>query len=1025
MSRREFQLIEGTSRKFWSIELEDTAHTVQFGRIGTTGQTQHKAFKTAAEAKGSYDKLIAEKLKKGYQETTYPLVPQPGETPATRPAGAKPAAKAKEAAAAPPEPEPQPAATAVFEPLSAARSIDLDPQDWLWATWRPRVPLPQPEPAPFDLEDCLERFARVKAGTQLWNWDWSKVGFPPVMTREEAHFWLVAIPEVMKGMLQPGFYAQKLRTRWKTFDGTIALEEVIQKIRPIGDHVPKPVADLLPILFPVRDLVSLAQEAHGKHGHQVVMVQDWMVDGFRRSILPYLGEAEYRTMQDEVRAVLGAPALPVNHYSGFPFEAYLAAALGLHQEVARIVGIIPDDHYGGGDWHDYYQRPQLLVLGLGDPRSVVSEMRRLKLVLKKPDYIRGWIAHTEDSALDDIRDSILAITRKEDCAALTEVLAKVVSPRNAMPMLELMLASRAPKPARDWLENHAGQTIAGLIEAAAGKGKLADAALEYLRDQKRKGREDFIRECLESAPGEAMERVRREVLERAEVVIPVFDPSTTPEWLRSALEGAAKLASPSWIGPSGLPAIVVGECALSEPQVDRLLGALSRSTPGAPHPLVDAVKSHADRRSLDAFAWALFERWLAEGAPSKEKWAMGALGNFGSDSAALKLTPMVRAWPGESQHARAVFGLECLRAIGSDVALMQLSGIAQKLPFKGLKAKAAEMMEAIARDRRLSRAELEDRIVPDCELDERGGRGFDFGPRQFRFVLGNEMTPMIRDEAGKLRDDLPKPGAKDDAVKAAAAVADWKRLKKQIREVAKVQAERLEQAMVTGRRWSPGDFESLLVRHPLMINLVRMLVWGGYDETGRLVATFRVTEERDFADIEESSYRLGGIPSVGIVHPLHLTDEQRTGWGEIFGDYEIIPPFPQLGRKVHRLEPGREKDKDLLEGRTITVPAVTLVGILERHGWNRGIPEDGGAFHEHSKPFPGANATAVIQYPGIPVGYMVEWEDQMLEKCFFVPGIYTPKVYPEHRKAMTLGDVDPVAISELLGTLGVLESKGT
>ena len=120
---------------------------------------------------------------------------------------------------------------------------------------------------------------------------------------------------------------------------------------------------------------------------------------------------------------------------------------------------------------------------------------------------------------------------------------------------------------------------------------------------------------------------------------------------------------------------------------------------------------------------------------------------------------MLRDWPGESQHVRRVFGLECLRAIGTDVALMQLSGIAQKLPFKGLKAKATEFMEVIARDRGLSRAELEDRIIPDCELDDRGGRVFDFGPRQFRFALGNAMKPMVRDEAGKLKDDLPKPGA--------------------------------------------------------------------------------------------------------------------------------------------------------------------------------------------------------------------------------------------------------------------------
>src|SRR5678815_970170 len=94
---------------------------------------------------------------------------------------------------------------------------------------------------------------------------------------------------------------------------------------------------------------------------------------------------------------------------------------------------------------------------------------------------------------------------------------------------------------------------------------------------------------------------------------------------------------------------------------------------------------------------------------------MTAVGALGGDTSVLKLTPMVRAWPGESQHPRAVLGLEVLRAIGSDTALMQLNGIAQKLKFQGLKTKAREFMEAIAKDKGLTRAELEDRVVPDFD----------------------------------------------------------------------------------------------------------------------------------------------------------------------------------------------------------------------------------------------------------------------------------------------------------------------
>ncbi|HDR9511638.1 TPA: hypothetical protein QDC03_006857 [Burkholderia cepacia] len=45
--------------------------------------------------------------------------------------------------------------------------------------------------------------------------------------------------------------------------------------------------------------------------------------------------------------------------------------------------------------------------------------------------------------------------------------------------------------------------------------------------------------------------------------------------------------------------------------------------------------------------------WLDAGAPGKEGWALTALGLFGNDDTARKLTSLVRTWPGESAHARA------------------------------------------------------------------------------------------------------------------------------------------------------------------------------------------------------------------------------------------------------------------------------------------------------------------------------------------------------------------------------------
>jgi len=65
---RQFELVEGTARRFWRIRQDGVDVTVSFGRIGTRGQTQVKPFADAPRAAREVEKLIAEKLKKGYVE---------------------------------------------------------------------------------------------------------------------------------------------------------------------------------------------------------------------------------------------------------------------------------------------------------------------------------------------------------------------------------------------------------------------------------------------------------------------------------------------------------------------------------------------------------------------------------------------------------------------------------------------------------------------------------------------------------------------------------------------------------------------------------------------------------------------------------------------------------------------------------------------------------------------------------------------------------------------------------------------
>lgn len=56
------------SHKFWQIEVAGNEFTVVYGKFGTDGRTQTKSFKDAAEALKEAQKVMKQKIKKGYEK---------------------------------------------------------------------------------------------------------------------------------------------------------------------------------------------------------------------------------------------------------------------------------------------------------------------------------------------------------------------------------------------------------------------------------------------------------------------------------------------------------------------------------------------------------------------------------------------------------------------------------------------------------------------------------------------------------------------------------------------------------------------------------------------------------------------------------------------------------------------------------------------------------------------------------------------------------------------------------------------
>jgi predicted DNA-binding WGR domain protein len=62
--------VSGKAEKFWEIDVVGSDVLVRFGKIGSAGQTTVKQHADSAAANLAAEKLVNEKLRKGYTELT-------------------------------------------------------------------------------------------------------------------------------------------------------------------------------------------------------------------------------------------------------------------------------------------------------------------------------------------------------------------------------------------------------------------------------------------------------------------------------------------------------------------------------------------------------------------------------------------------------------------------------------------------------------------------------------------------------------------------------------------------------------------------------------------------------------------------------------------------------------------------------------------------------------------------------------------------------------------------------------------
>jgi predicted DNA-binding WGR domain protein len=74
--KKHLKYIDGSSDKFWQIEVINNSYTVIYGRNGTSGTSQVKTFDDDVQCLKAAEKLLNEKIKKGYSETGEVVISQ-------------------------------------------------------------------------------------------------------------------------------------------------------------------------------------------------------------------------------------------------------------------------------------------------------------------------------------------------------------------------------------------------------------------------------------------------------------------------------------------------------------------------------------------------------------------------------------------------------------------------------------------------------------------------------------------------------------------------------------------------------------------------------------------------------------------------------------------------------------------------------------------------------------------------------------------------------------------------------------
>ena len=410
------------------------------------------------------------------------------------------------------------------------------------------------------------------------------------------------------------------------------------------------------------------------------------------------------------------------------------------------------------------------------------------------------------------------------------------------------------------------------------------------------------------------------------------------------------------------------------------------------------------------------------GSATTSKGVLAVVAASAGGEVADKALAYIRRHRGQRVNQAKIL-LQMLAWIDEPASVQAVMAIAARFRPKGIQDEAVKQAELLAERRGWTLDDLADRSVPDGGFDAEGRRVFDYGTRTFTAHLNDDLTvSLTNDETGKSVRSLPKGRADEDADVIKELKAELSAAKKDLKSTAKIQPERLYQAMCAQRTWTVDDFTRYLVTHPVMVRLASRLVWCHTTPDGA-AALFRPLTDGTLLDADDDDVTLADDDVVTIAHGQLISTDETTAWKQHLIDYEVQPLFPQFDRPSFEAAAAQTTIDDFY-GYVLTDN--NLRSQMNRLAWQIGPPQDGGVAGEIIKPFGVADITAVLALGenGLSAARYDGDLTISIRSLFFVRsseagGWYNPQ------SARELSELPPVMLSEIYAEVRTIAESGS